>query len=76
MLFFCTNRCTTPANYYGRNVITSETSSCFPLGLHNTNDRRKPTEAAETAPADLPCHVGNLHFVIKTTPSKSRVTEN
>jgi len=52
-LALSTNPCTTPAYYYGRNVITSKASGRFPLELHNANERRTPTEAAETAPAVL-----------------------
>lgn len=74
LLLFWTNPCTSPANWYGRNVITSKSSSCFAPGLHNTNEWHEPTEATVIAPAVFPCHVGNL--VIKTSPSKSCVTEN
>lgn len=81
LLLFWTNPYTSPANWYGRNVITCKRSSCFALGLHNTNEWHEPTEATEIAPTVFPFHVGNLtlslrpfyqnHASRKTTRAKS-----
>ena len=65
LLLFWTNPCTSPANWYGRNVITCKRSSCFALGLHNTNDWYEPTEATEVAPAVFPFHVGNQTLLLR-----------
>ena len=65
LLLFWTNPCTSPANWYGRNVTTCKRSSCFALGLHNANEWYEPTEATEIAPAVFPFHVGNLTLLLR-----------